>query len=152
MTSWQNNPTNQLSAVHQYMRLKRDFPEGVGSVSMGKLNWRQNMKPTPISNSYSLRIVYIPPLSPKVYVAKPCLIDLAPGRKLPHVYKQDPTQLCLYHPAHREWLPSMFLSETILPWASLWLFYFEDWLATDDWKGGGEHPAQKNEDQRIPNS
>ena len=28
-----------------------------------------------------------------------------------------------------------------MPWAALWLFYFEEWLGSDDWKGGGEHPT-----------
>jgi hypothetical protein len=23
----------------------------------------------------------------------------------------------------------------------LWLFYFEEWLWSDDWKGGGMHPG-----------
>jgi hypothetical protein len=27
-----------------------------------------------------------------------------------------------------------------LPWAAIWLFYFEEWLASGEWKGGGEHP------------
>jgi hypothetical protein len=39
----------------------------------------------------------------------------------------------------------MFLANTILPWACLWLFYFEDWLITSQWKGGGEHPASKDD-------
>lgn len=42
-----------------------------------------------------------------------------------------------------EWTSEMPLAETIIPWASLWLFYFEDWLVTNGWKGGGEHPAIK---------
>jgi hypothetical protein len=28
-----------------------------------------------------------------------------------------------------------------VPWTALWLFYFEEWLTSDDWKGGGIHPA-----------
>ena len=27
--------------------------------------------------------------------------------------------------------------QTIVPWTALWLFYFEEWLTSDDWKGGG---------------
>jgi hypothetical protein len=29
-----------------------------------------------------------------------------------------------------------------VPWAYLWLFYFEHWLATDEWQGGGKHPGE----------
>jgi hypothetical protein len=151
MSAWRKKQSNELSAVQQYLRLKRDFPEGAGSVSMGKLIWRQQMKPTSISNSYLLRIVHTPPSSPRIYVEKPCLTELAAGRKLPHVYKQVPHQLCLYRQTYKEWLPSMFVSETILPWASLWLFYFEDWLITDEWKGGGEHPEEKKEELNSHN-
>jgi hypothetical protein len=38
----------------------------------------------------------------------------------------------------------MKISDTIVPWAVLWLYYFEDWLATDEWKGGGKHPDLNN--------
>ncbi len=145
MSGWYSNNQNELSAVQQYLRLKRDLPDGCGNVSMGKLIWRQTLKPTAISEHYALRVVLAPSHSPKVYVENPCLSEMAGGRKLLHVYKQKPAQLCLYRPAYREWLPSMFLSDTILPWASLWLFYFEDWLITDEWKGGGEHPKEKSE-------
>jgi hypothetical protein len=34
----------------------------------------------------------------------------------------------------------MRLDLTVVPWTALWLFYFEEWLASDDWKGGGMHP------------
>jgi hypothetical protein len=34
------------------------------------------------------------------------------------------------------------IDQTIVPWAALWLFYFEEWLSSDQWKGGGEHPGE----------
>jgi hypothetical protein len=39
----------------------------------------------------------------------------------------------------------MRLDQTVVPWTSLWLFYFEDWLASNEWKGGGEHPPATSE-------
>jgi hypothetical protein len=42
----------------------------------------------------------------------------------------------------------MRIDDTIVPWVYLWLAYFEEWLWSDDWKGGGEHPA--TEDMRLP--
>ncbi len=39
----------------------------------------------------------------------------------------------------------MTLADTILPWASLWLFYYEVWLATGEWVGGGEHPGERED-------
>jgi hypothetical protein len=35
----------------------------------------------------------------------------------------------------------MRLDHTIVPWTALWLFYFEEWLISNDWKGGGVHPS-----------
>ena len=40
----------------------------------------------------------------------------------------------------------MRLVDTIVPWSILWLFYFEDWLETDEWKGGGMHPDSDGKD------
>jgi hypothetical protein len=79
-------------------------------------------------------------LSPEVFVETPDLPALAKSRKLPHVYQQDPPRLCLFLPGTSEFQPWMRIDQTIVPWASLWLFYFEEWLASDEWKGGGVHP------------
>ena len=48
-------------------------------------------------------------------------------------------RLCLYLPKTGEWHDRRLLSGTIVPWSILWLLYFEEWLASDDWKGGGAH-------------
>jgi hypothetical protein len=37
----------------------------------------------------------------------------------------------------------MFLADTILPWAVEWLAYYEIWLATGVWYGGGEWPPRR---------
>lgn len=34
----------------------------------------------------------------------------------------------------------MYLNATIIPWTSEWLFNYEVWLATGEWRGGGMHP------------
>jgi hypothetical protein len=75
-----------------------------------------------------------------VVVLDPDLRSLAGGRDLPHVYDHWPTRLCLYLPGTGEWTPHKLLVATIVPWSALWCFYFEDWLLTGEWNGGGEHP------------
>jgi hypothetical protein len=80
---------------------------------------------------------------PSVFVDLADLHPLADGRNLPHVYQQKPPQLCLYLPRTYDWEPWMRIDQTLVPWTSLWLFYFEEWLSSDDWKGGGEHPGRK---------
>ena len=51
--------------------------------------------------------------------------------------------MCLWLPKAREWSAQMRLDETYLPWAAEWLDYFEEWLVTDEWSGGGTHPEMK---------
>jgi hypothetical protein len=51
--------------------------------------------------------------------------------------------LCLYQPKYREFRSSDFISDTIIPWISLWLYYYEKWHVTGKWLGGGEHPNLK---------
>ena len=36
----------------------------------------------------------------------------------------------------------MKIALTIVPWLSLWLFYYEVWRATGTWYGGGTHPTE----------
>ena len=36
---------------------------------------------------------------------------------------------------------SMYISDTIVPWAVEWLFYYEVWLRTGKWQGEGIHPV-----------
>ena len=49
-------------------------------------------------------------------------------------------QICLYR--HREFTKDKFLANTIIPWTVEWLYFYEIWLATGEWCGGGEHPGE----------
>ena len=133
--------TRNLTVVQQYLALcASPICKGKGSVRMQRLLWEFTARPTALSREYRLRIEYRKEDIPQVYVRDPDLLTLSGGRPIPHVYQQKPTRLCLYLPGASEWLPRMFIDKTIVPWSSLWLFYFEDWLGTGEWKGGGIHP------------
>lgn len=84
-------------------------------------------------------------LAPEVFVLSPCLKSLAGNGALPHIYPYNGpgTKLCLWWPKRREWVPQMKLVETFIPWTAEWLWYFEDWLYTGEWDGGGAHPIPK---------
>lgn len=134
-----------LSPEQQYFRLRSSpICKGKGVVHRGILNWEFNVRPTPLSRLYKLRIRQQKNLSPEVYVLTPNLNYLANGRLLPHVYSQKPVQLCLHFPKNDEWTHDKSIAETIVPWSYLWLFYFEHWLATDEWQGGGKHVGELN--------
>ena len=114
----------------------------------GRLTWRYSATPSPLSRDYDIRIEFRQGGRPKIFVDGPDLHVLAGGRRIPHLYQQKPPRLCLYLPRTYEWQSWMRLDQTVVPWTTLWLFYFEEWLASDDWKGGGMHPEDDDDRDR----
>ena len=122
---------------------------GEGSIRLGKLRWQFDCTPTPMARTYRVEIKYKVGANPDIFVIDPHLPTMAKGQKLPHVYSEEPTELCLWLPSTQEWHPSLRLDQTVVPWTYLWLDYFEDWLLTAHWKGGGEHPQEPQEQRPI---
>ena len=142
-----------LTAVQQFVNLKiNPICKGEGGVRLGKLSWEFTARPDPLSRFYRVRIQFRQGGVPQVYVVDPDLNLLAEGRRLPHVYDQTRVRLCLYLPGTGEWSPSRRISETIVPWTFLWLWYFEEWLVSDAWKGGGLHPIPGARSRKHPAS
>lgn len=104
--------------------------------------WTGSLQPTPFSRPYLLRLDYTLKKCPKIWVTNPPL-ESRDDQKPPHLYPGD--RLCLFHPSYGEWSSDKFIADTIIPWASLWLYYYEMWLATGIWYGGGEHPTAKDD-------
>lgn len=143
----------QLTAAQQFVNLRADTVcQGAGTLGSGRLTWCYEARPTPLSRAYAIRIEFSQGGVPEVFVDAPDLVALADGRLLPHVYSQRPTRLCLYLPSSGEWHRGMLISRTFVPWTSLWLLYFEEWLTSNEWKGGGEHPPPKPERSPAPRS
>lgn len=114
---------------------------------------RLPLSPTPASRIYTCELAVWPGRPPEMHVVSPELELLADGRAIPHIYPTDRrgTRLCLYLPKRNEWQSQMKLSETVIPWTLEWLWYFEMWLLTDVWEGGGEHPANNRRRYGIKN-
>lgn len=134
-----------LSLPQQMAGLLADWPEGETRLTKNGLTWTGELSPSPLSRTYLTRVSYPSTQHlPTTRVLNPCLRELAGERTIPHLYCQHTGKLCLFTPTLYEWTPHQRLSRTILPWAQLWLFYFEDWLATGDWQGGGtDHPTPR---------
>lgn len=98
----------------------------------GRLVWEGQIQPTSHSEDYLVRINYKPPKPPEITVVSPPL-EPPEGVRLPHVYPHE--RLCLCYP--EQWKPEMRIDTTIVPWAAEWLFYYELWLFTGVWHGGG---------------
>jgi hypothetical protein len=134
-----------LNVAQQYLALRSNpICAGSGNLQRGRLTWEYEAQPTLLSRTYTIRITYRVDERPQILVRRPNLIDLAKPRRLPHVYQQDPPLLCLYMTGKGDWTRKMRLDQTIVPWTALWLFFFEEWLASNEWKGGGEHPGDTN--------
>jgi hypothetical protein len=130
----------ELSPAQQYLFLRKNpICAGVGGIHTGRLHWHYWTRPTVLSRDYLTHIEFQRGGTPKVSIREPDLSALASGRDLPHVY-HDPIRLCLFLPGSDEWLGSMRIDQTFVPWTATWLYYFEEWLASNEWKGGGEHP------------
>ena len=118
---------------------------GTGTVCANRLTWQTSVQPTPLARTYQASIVYSLGKAPIVRISEPDLEFLAQDRSLPHVYT-NPLRLCLHLPGTEDWDSTKRIDQTIIPWTYTWLFYFEDWLATDEWKGGGRHPGDDPKD------
>lgn len=139
---WQQRQQVELSPAVQFMHLRRNpICAGAGSIGPGRLTWRFACQPSPMARLYQVQIDYTQGNNPAVTVLGPDLPILAGGRRIPHVYSEAPMRLCLYLPKAREWNPRLRLDQTIVPWTYLWLDYFEEWLWSNEWKGGGVHPG-----------
>ena len=80
------NPFTKI--VSEIASLKRLYPEGK-LVYNNKLSftWEMDVKPTPLSIVYRIKIVYRYGDIPKVYIVSPFPLDRYPGKSLlPHVY------------------------------------------------------------------
>ena len=94
--------------------------------------WRAPLQPSAASDSYTIRLEYSLASRPKITVEEPELIR-PDGKPLPHTFEGD--ELCLHYA--EEWESSDLIVSTIVPWISEWLLYYELWLITGKWHGGG---------------
>ena len=114
---------------------------GEGGVRKGVLSWLYRARPSVIGRLYTLELRVKEGDTPSVIVRCPDVVALSQGNPLPHVYSENPPTLCLYRPGKSELRPTDALVDTIIPWSIEWLHYFEIWLRTGKWEGGGEHPG-----------
>lgn len=72
---------------------------------------------------------------------------------IPHVYRVgrsfDRPVLCLFDVEAGEWTPNDLMADTTLKWASIWLNFYEGWLVTKKWFGGGRHASAAAGEKEI---
>jgi hypothetical protein len=126
-----------LTLGQQIGRMSVSYPGFRGRLVRNSIQWDGELQPTPMSNTYSVRIDYVLRDRPKVWVVRPNLSETRRAVRIPHTFSNG--SVCLH--LHSDWTPKMFVAETIVPWLSLWLFHYEVWRATGVWHGGGHEPG-----------
>lgn len=111
---------------------------GTGKPTPSGFVWMNDFTPTPLSDTYTLKIEYQIGYYPRTYIVSPKPLALAAGATiLPHTYDTKRQRLCLFKPDFREWSSAMPIADTIVHWAVLWMFFYESWVCTGKWLGGG---------------
>ena len=126
-----------LTPAQQGYFLAKAFPQFRIRTARSVLRCVGVLQPTKTSDRYLVEVEYKVPARPRVRIVRPEL-GLAPGRgRLPHVFPGN--DLCLH--VQGDWRPDLLISDFIMPWISAWLFFYEVWLATGEWFGGGHEPT-----------
>jgi hypothetical protein len=134
-----------ISLATQHGHLLRRYPNSRVVRLRKRLVWLGTLTPAEYTASYDVLIDHQIGKSPLVYVVRPRL-RLVDGQDLPHVYPLN--TLCLFL-GNREWHQSIPIADTLVPWASEWLLFYELWLATGEWLGEGEHPPADTVNQHA---
>lgn len=136
----------RLSIAQQRARMHTLYPDFASTWERGLIRWTGDLQPTDASERYRIAVAYRLESTPKVRVLTPALRPREDGEPIPHRYPEG--HLCLYLTNSGEWTANDYIAETTVPWASLWLYYYEVWHATGEWLGGGVHPPKRNRPKR----
>lgn len=127
-----------ITSCEQLNRLLYDFPESKGRMTSGtSFVWKYILHPCESSDFYNIEIRYDDAWPcPRVYIKTPLALH-PDAKELPHVFDGKKQQICLNFTG--EWNKTRAISSYYVPWASEWLFYYETWVITGEWLGGGIH-------------
>lgn len=137
----------RLTIVQQVFAMRQIHPRFECAGKGNEATWLGLVRPSSMSQEYQVKIIYKLGDPPKVWVLSPQLERRSDGKPIPHVYGGP--RPCLYLPG--EWNPDRYIADTIVPWTSLWLYYYEVWHATGEWLGGGVHPQPQGVKQEAEN-
>lgn len=128
-----------LTCAQQIGRMASVHPGFRPRFRRAVVTWTGSIQPSPISETYTVRIEYALRQRPKVWIVRPRLRKRSPTERIPHTFSDG--SVCLH--LHEDWTPAMFIADFIVPMLALWLYYYEESLATGKWLGGGHEPGQK---------
>jgi hypothetical protein len=127
-------------AIH-LVHLNKLYPDFRYSWKRGQYVITGTLQPTEHSPKYQIEITCKQSMTPQTKVLDPLL-----EKNTPHVFRDKGT-LCLFHKNDFQWNEKKKIAETILPWTSAWLYFYEVWLETGIWFGE-EYPHQYSEEKQ----
>ncbi len=135
-------PLHRYRLIDQQVSLMKAYPDGKCYIRNSVLHWEGDIQPTALSRTYRIVVAYRMKARPVVILQGDNLQGLD-RPDFPHRFSIDRdnhrVSLCLHLP--HEFDSTQLISETIIPWAAEWLYFYEIWLATGEWCGGGKHPG-----------
>lgn len=134
-----NRFLRERNIIEQVNSIKCKFPEFKIVHTHSRLKILGKIRPTSRSVEYEVLIKYKLTEYPEIWILNDALKRNVRNEEIPHMYDQE--RLCLFRPKYEEFRFSDCISETIIPWISLWLYHYENWHMTGIWDGGGEHPS-----------
>jgi hypothetical protein len=113
----------RLTVGQQVFGMKASYPHFCCMWRQGAATWTGPVQPSAMSEEYQIKVVYRLGNTPQVSILFPQLRGRPDHPAIPHVYSGN--HPCLYLPRADEWNPGKSIAETIIPWTSLWLYYYE---------------------------
>ena len=128
----------ELTQSQQLFFMNSRFPQLIAKVHRQRsIIWEGPWRPSELGDEYTVSISYEQGFRPRIAIIEPALA-LAPGKKeLPHTYGGQ-NNICVHRP--EEWHKGLAIADTIMPWLSQWLYFYEIWVVTGKWFGKGTHP------------
>ncbi len=121
------------------------FPEAKINVQSDRTIFELELQPSPASPFYKVLICYPKYGSIDVWATVSNYENIK-NKAIPHIYSKNDNKkrlrLCLYY--GDEFKRGMSIAETLIPWAAEWLYFYELWLASGKWLGGGIHGKNNN--------
>ncbi len=130
---------NTLTFGQQVCSMAGLFPAYKARLGKDRVSFTAEISPFGCAETYLVRIDYKMRTRPSIRVLKPPLCSISAGTPIPHMFSDG--SLCLHIPG--QWQSDMTIAEYIVPWIAEWLLYYEVWLATGEWLGGGAEHERK---------
>ena len=109
---------SSLTIGQQIVEMRLLFPQFKYHCVKRQPTWLGFLQPTVDSSRYKIKIKYILPQPPKVWVVYPQI-----GKNAPHLYADE--SLCLYYPQDNSWKAGSSIARTIVPWTAEWLAFMK---------------------------